>query len=89
MKNTLIRFLTLMTLATSISAFAVSDKAAKDEKCNADAKSETAAASAAHKARKAARDEEPSDNSPEKSRERLIQQQNKQWEHDTQNLVAG
>lgn len=90
MKNTLTRILAIMTLATSISAFALSEKpcAAKDTGPN-NASSETITAPSTRDAGKADQDQEPSDNSQEKSRKHLIEQQNKQWLHDVQNIVAG
>lgn len=90
MKNTLTRILAIMMLATSISGFALSEKshAAKDP-CANNTSSETATAPSSRDAGKADQDQEPSDNSQEKSRKHLIEQQNKQWLHDVQNIVAG
>ena len=85
MKNTLIRIFTIITLATSISAFAGSDKSAKDAKTKPnDTKCETTAAPST-----ADRKEGQSDNNEEKARKRLIEEQEKQWLHDVQNLTAG
>ena len=85
MKNFLIRILTIMTLATSISAFAAPEKPAAATKTNSNAGCETTAAPS-----KADRSEAQSDESQQKSeRKRLIEQQEKQWLHDVQNIVAG
>jgi len=90
MKNTLTHILAIMTLATSISAFALSEKpcAAKDTGSN-NASSETTTAPSSRDAGKAYQDQEPLDNNQENPRKNLIEQQNKQWLHDAQNIVAG
>ena len=86
MKNSLIRILTIMTLATSISAFGASDKPADGKKANSD----KANCEATTTSSKTDRSEAQSDESKEKSeRQRLIKEQEKQWLHDVQNIVAG
>ena len=85
MKNSLIRILTMIILTTSISAFAGSDKSENAAKTKSnDTKCETTAEPA-----KAERNEGQSDNNEEKTRQRLIKEQEKQWLHDVQNLTAG
>ena len=81
MKSTLIRVLGIMILATSVSAFAQPESKAKTTNCyNTTSESTTASDSKV----------EQTDKDQEKSRkERLIEQQDKQWLHDVQNLVAG
>ena len=84
MKNSFIRILTIMTLATSISAFALADKASDPKTAKSDTNCETTAASA-----KTGRSEAQSDDSQKSEKQRLIEQQEKQWLHDVQNIVAG
>jgi len=81
MKSTLIRILGIMILATSISAFALPESKAKKTNCDNTASESTTAPDSKV---------DQSDNSQEKSRrERLIEEQDKQWLHDVQNLIAG
>ena len=81
MKSTLIRILGIMFLATSVSAFAQPESKTNKTNCyNNASESTTASESKA----------DQTDKDQEKSRkERLIQEQDKQWLHDVQNLVAG
>ena len=81
MKSTLIRILGIMILATSISAFAQPESSAKKTNCsNTTSESTTAPDSKA----------DQMDKDQEKSRkDRLIEEQDKQWLHDVQNLTAG
>ena len=80
MKKNFIRLLTIMTLASSISAFALSEKPRKAENPKArNTPCETAPASLVA---------QPSD-STEKARQKLIEEQEKQWLHDTRNNDAG
>ena len=90
MKNTLTHILAIMTLATSISAFAMSDKpcSARDNGPN-NASSETTTAPSSGDAGNAYQGQESLGNGQEKYRKNLIEQQNKQWLHDAQNIVAG
>ena len=81
MKSTLIRILAIMTLATSLSAVAQPANKAKKADCS-NASSETATAPDVKADQK--------DNGREKSKqERMIEEQNKQWLHDVQNIVGG
>jgi len=82
MKNTLIRILSIMTLATSISAFGLAEKAsaAKNTNCS-DA---TTTAPYTQEEPKADQNQEK-----EKSREQKIQEQDKQWLHDLQGVYGG
>ena len=90
MRSTFIRILSIVTLATSISAFGLSEKASsvKNTSCN-DASAETTKARAARDARTADDYQEPSDNSQEKARKQMIKDQEKQWLHDVQNIIGG
>lgn len=85
MKSTLMRIFGIMTLATSISAFGLSDKPAKaaKDKSNNTANCENTAAPASAKAEQA---KGQSDDNEEKARQRLIKEQEKQWLHDLQYL---
>ena len=89
MKSTLIRILTIMTLATSISAFALPrEKPAANKNCN-DANAESTSAPSPRTAGNADKDEQPSAADQEKSeRQRLIEKQNKQWLHDLQGMFG-
>ena len=90
MKSSLIRILTIMTLASSISAFAGSNKPADPKKTNSDKANCEATAAPSNASSKAGQSDAQSDEEKEKSeRKRLIEQQNKQWLHDVQNIVAG
>lgn len=85
MKSNVIRMLAIMTLATSISAFALPEKPATATKTDCCPACETTPASS-----KAVRSEGQSDNSQDQSeRQRLIREQEKQWLQDVQNNVAG
>lgn len=86
MKSTLIRMLAVLTLATSISGFALSEKPKTAAKASSDnTSSETTAAPS-----KADQTDVQSDDSQEKSqRQRLIEKQEKEWLKDVQNIVAG
>lgn len=80
MKHALIRLLTIMTLASSLSAFAISDKA----KTSTAANSDPACAPASQNAQTADQDKAQSDNDLERARQRLIKEQEEQWLHDIQ-----
>jgi hypothetical protein len=84
MKSTLIRVLSIMTLASSLSAFALSDKAK-----NSTAPSGETKCAPASSERRADQDKGQSDNDQEKSRLMLIREQEKQWLHDLQYPSAG
>lgn len=83
MKNTLIRLLSIATLASSLSAFALSDKAKTSTGSN------TECAAASRNAQTADQDKGQSDNDQEKARQRLIKEQDEQWLHDLQFPTAG
>lgn len=86
MKSTFIRMLAVLTLATSISGFGLSEKPKSAVKTSSDnTNSETTPAPS-----KTDQTDMQSDDSQEKSqRQRLIEQQEKQWLKDVQNIVAG
>jgi hypothetical protein len=87
MKSTLIRVFIVMTLATSISAYAGTkkDHTAKAN-CNSGNTEDTSTPSP-QAADKTNKNEEQSDQEQEKSRkQKLIEEQNKQWLHDLQYL---
>lgn len=90
MKSTFVRILSIMTLATSISAFGLSEKATSvnNTRCN-DANAETTKAAETRDARSADQYPGQSANSQEKSRKQLIEEQEKQWLHDVQYTTAG
>jgi hypothetical protein len=90
MKSTLIRIFVVMTLATSISAFAGTKKD-HTAKTNCDSGNtegtSTPSPQAADKTNRNEAQSEQSDQDQEKSRrQRLIEEQNKQWLHDVQYL---
>jgi len=90
MKSNFIRILSIMTLATSISAFGLSEKApsVSNTSCN-EASAETTKAPATRDARSAGQNQRQSDDSQEKSRKQMIEQQEKEWLHNLQNIIAG
>lgn len=79
MKRNLVRIFAIMTLATSISAFAKSDEPAKKSKNNSKNCEATATVAKADQNRA---DQNLTDE--EKARKRLIEEQEKQWLHDLQ-----
>ena len=81
MKGNLVRILAIMTLASSISAFAKSDEPAKKSKNNSKNTNCEATATVA-KADQNKADQNLTDE--EKARKRLIEEQEKQWLHDLQ-----
>ncbi|HEY6968874.1 MAG TPA: hypothetical protein VJA94_06710 [Candidatus Angelobacter sp.] len=84
MKSTLIRVLGIMILTTSISAFAQPDSKPKKTNCESTASASTSAPdSKADQAEKTDKDQEKS------RKDRLIEEQDKQWLHDVQNIVGG
>lgn len=91
MKSTFIRILSIMTLATSLSAFALSDKAPAVKNTNSsDAKSEAATEAYTRGGGKTATHQGQSNNGQEKSsKEQQIEQQNKQWVHDLMGIYGG
>lgn len=89
MKNTFIRFLAIMTLAGSMSAFASTEKA-KAGACENPATSEETRCACPVDQQKYGLDEQQQGQSKTKSeRQRLIQEQEKQWLHDIQHITAG
>ena len=82
MKSTLIRILSIMMLATSISAFRLSGKAAKAK--NTNCSDATTTAPYTQDERKADQNQEK-----EKTREQKIQEQNEQWLHNLQGVYGG
>ena len=85
MKSTLIRLLSIMTLATSMTAFALPEKG----KDSAKSAVETKCAPAARDTQMTAPDAGRSNSDQEESGQKKIEKQNKQWLHDVQNMVAG
>jgi len=88
MKSTFVRILSVMTLATSISAFGLSEKAVSVKSCN-DSSAETTKAPETGDARSADKYSGQSDPSQEKARKQMIEEQEKQWLHDVQYSSAG
>jgi hypothetical protein len=84
MKSTLIHLLSVVTLATSMTAFA----APKKDMNSTNASAATTCAPASRDTQVAAPEKAQLDNDQEKSHQR-IKEQEKQWLHDVQNLVAG
>lgn len=86
MKGNLVRIFAIMTLASSISAFAKSDEAAKKSKTNSK-NTNCEATALAVKADQNKADQNLTDE--EKARKRLIEEQEKQWIHDLENTGGG
>ena len=89
MKHSLIRILTIMTLASSISAFAGSNKPADPRKTKSDKANCEATVTPSNSSRADQSDAQSDEDKEKSERKRLIEQQNKQWLHDVQNIVAG
>lgn len=91
MKSTLVRFFAIMTLASSMSGFALTEKAPVAKNTNSDkASCETASASYGPDAWMTDKDEEQSDNSQAKSRkQKQVEEQDKQWLHDLLGIYGG
>jgi hypothetical protein len=84
MKSTLINLLSVVTLATSMTAFAAPKKDMNSTNSNA-----ATTCAPASRNTQVAPDKGQPDNDQEKSRQKKINEQEKQWLHDLQNLVAG
>jgi len=81
MKGTLIRILSIVTLATSISAFGLSEKASAAKKTHSSNATTTAPYT---------QDEPKADqDQAKKSREQVIEEQNQQWLHNLQGVYGG
>lgn len=85
MKSTLIRLLSVVTLATSMTAFA----APKKDMTSTNSSVAPTCAPASRDTQVAAPDKAQPDNDQEKFRQMKIKEQEKQWLHDFQNMVAG
>jgi hypothetical protein len=88
MKSTFIRLMSIMTLATSISAFALPEND-KNSSSPTSPSSETTCAPVSRDTQVADPDTERFDNDQEKSRQMKIKEQEKQWLHDVQNIIGG
>ncbi len=84
MKSTLIRLLSVVTQATSMTAFEAPKK-----DMNSTSSSAATTCAPASRDTQVAPDKGQSDNEKEKSRLMKIKEQEKQWLHDLQNTVAG
>ena len=89
MKNTLIRLLAIMTLAGSMSAFAATEKAKASVSENPATSEETRCASPVDQQKSGLDEQQQEQNSRNTERQRLIQEQEKQWLHDVQHITAG
>ena len=87
MKNTLIRLLAIMTLAGSMSAFATTNKTKSEN--TSPAASENSACSCTAEQQAAWVKEQAEQNKNDRERQRLILEQEKQWEHDLHNITTG
>lgn len=85
MKKNFIRILTVMTLASSMSAFALSEKPRKIE----NPKARNTPCETTPNPSEAQSNDSQTDNSTEKGRQKFIEEQEKQWLHDTRNNDAG
>ena len=89
MKNTLIRFLAIMTLAGSMSAFAATEKAKASISENATTSEETKCACPVDQQKYGVDEQQQDQNKTNTERQRLIQEQEKQWLQDVQHMTAG
>jgi hypothetical protein len=87
MKISLIHLLTLMTLATSMSAFALPARSNAARNGNSSTASGTKPASASSDVTGSEKGQGQQDQ--EKARQQLIEQQDKQWLHDLQGIFGG
>ena len=86
MKTSLIRLFAIMTLATSMSAFALpaESNAGKNGNCNTASDPKPASANDARGSEQGPGRQDD----PEKARQKLIEQQDKQWLHDLQGIYG-
>ena len=89
MKNTLIRFMAIMTLAGSMSAFAATEKAKAGVSENATTSGETKCACPVDQQKYSVDERQQEKNKKNTERQRLIQEQERQWLQDVQHIVAG
>lgn len=91
MKNTLIRLIAIMTLASSMSAFAATEKAKSSAAENTStAPSEDMTGSCTSEEQAAwVKEQQTEQNKKDRERQRLLMEQEKQWEHDLHNITAG
>jgi hypothetical protein len=87
MKTSLIRLFTVMTLATSMSAFALPAQSNEARNGNCSTASATEPASANSDVSGSEKGQGQQDQ--EKARQQLIEQQDKQWLHDLQGIFGG
>jgi hypothetical protein len=87
MKTSLFRLCTILTLATSMSAFAASGKSKRTRDGNCTTATDTKQASKNSDAGES--NEGQSRQDPEKARQKLIEEQNQQWLHDLQGTSGG
>ena len=91
MKISLIHLLTLMTLATSMSAFALPAQSNAVRNGNSSTASDTKPASANSDVSGSEKGQGQQDGQQDqdKARQQLIEQQDKQWLHDLQGIFGG
>ena len=89
MKNTLIRLLAIMTLAGSMSAFAATEKAKASVSENTATSEETKCACPADQQKYGVDEQRQDQSKTNTERQRLIQDQEKQWLQDVQHITAG
>ena len=89
MKISLIHLLTLMTLATSMSAFALPEQSNTSRNGNCSTTSDTEPASANSDVSGSEKGQGQGQQDQEKARQQLIEQQDKQWLHDLQGIFGG
>jgi hypothetical protein len=89
MKNTLIRVLAIMTLAGSMSAFAATEKAKASVSENTATSEETKCACPVEQQKYGMDEQQQDQNKVNTERQRLIQEQERQWLQDVQHITAG
>lgn len=87
MKTSLIRLFTLITLATSMSAFALPAQSNAARNVNCSTASDTKPASTNNDVSGSEKGQGQQDQ--EKARQQLIEQQNKEWLHNLQGMFGG
>ena len=89
MKNTFTRFLAIVTLASSMSAFASTENAKASASENPATSEETRCAGPVDQQKYGLDEQQQGQSKTKTERQRLIQEQEKQWLQDVQHITAG
>ena len=91
MKTSLIRLFTLITLASSMSAFALpaQSNATRNGNCSTASDAEPASANSDVSGSEEGQGQQDGQQDQDKERQQLIDEQNQQWLHDLQGVFGG